>query len=142
MRAASIIEIVFSAIGAAIFFALWIYMLKFAMCYRSPYWIFLTEVFSFLGFVYCLVTLFHGCLEHIVTIGRGILGCFIFFQLIFVALLNIVDGFMAVNCLCQCKETQNAFTMNSVSDLTIMALSWAGSFCIIAIIFITSIAHR
>ena len=133
---------IFSALGTIDFTILWIYMLAVARCYKDDYWIFFTKAFAIFGVVSCLFVLFHSCFERRVTIGRGIFGCIIFFVITVVAFLNLLNAFMAMNCICKCSSGANAFSAHSSEDVTIFFMCLAGAFMLVGVLLISSVAHE
>ena len=128
--------------GVILFGGLYIYMLSSVKCH-SMVWEgmeTLIEGFAVLGAMSCLLVLGHSSLDRMLAIGRGVFGCIVFFFLAIVTFSNLVLGFMAVNCVCKCYASSNAFKEGQIEDLLIFGLSISGSFCLIIILMIASVA--
>ena len=111
-------------------------------CYRDTLSILLLKLFSILGLIVSVFSVFHSCFDKRLTIGRGILGCILFFIINIVAFVNFVGSIMAVNCACVCKPTMNAFTAKTNEDLVIFVLELTASACLAVVLVVSSVVHR
>lgn len=140
-RAGAIVELVFSLLATLSFLGLWIFMLT-ASCYEDMVWIFITRAVAVCSFVMSLFVAFHSCFERRVFFNKGVLGCIFFFILAVIIFSNMIAAFYAMNCICQCSQTSNAFKASTSHDLIIFILEMVGSSGLVAVLLVSASVHN
>lgn len=140
-QVARVIEVLFSFVGACAFFSEWVYMTFMTTCFRRIEWLHTVTGVNLIGLACCLLTLFHTCLDNRIAIGRGIVGCFIFVQLVLVSAASFLVSYWAFRCICKCSSRGSIFEAKQLEDLVIFSLSLVGALCIVIILIMASIAR-
>lgn len=135
-------EFSFSLLAGLTYIGCWIYLLN-ADCYQHWINVIFVKCFTVLGAIMSLFTLFHSCFDRRMTIGRGIIGCILFFLISVVVFINLMGAFFAANCnLCRCKPTFNAFNAPGRSDLVIFCLEILASIFLLVVLMISAVVHN
>lgn len=136
-RLDSKLEILFASLGALTFVSLEFYLFI-SNCTTNETYDFLIKGFSLMGIVVSVFVILNNSFDERAIIGRGAVGFFIFFIISGIIIANALGAYWAMDCMCKCPATSNAFISETSHDLVIFLLEILGLTSLIAILMVAA----